>query len=742
MKNTIIILSLLFPLLTLSAQDSTLWELTLNPKCAGLQHAIAIEKNESEFVVFGQSKKGKLYIAYVDKKGEVLSEKCLPFKHAYLKSVRLISNDQYLLSGYKILENKHYPSLWTLNELDGKIRDLVLDIPKGEGSFNDVTHKGNIFITGKIDQRMCLLQLDDRLHLKDSLFLDAEEELSEGNAIAFNNFSDLFVVGYSFQKGKSYSCIWKFSSTGAFYKKTIDKQYPNVKGLDFCILNNQEIITIGVAEDSFQNQDLYFLKSRLSLSIDTSRIYPAPQRNIGNSVIQTPSKNILVAGEITSFNARTSDFWMNWLDRQNGEVLLAQTLGKGQIEKASQALNFKNGDFLVSGIFNNNKIKLFYFQGKDNPCDNPISTTKQVDFFPVQSNDFILGKQQYDYKGYILSKIPLSIADISIKKQLAVASKAPEQLLLSPALPTLEGQFCYFVEKRLTLDERFNAIQIKIGNPKPLFNQKQEVFVINKRPKLFLLSIGIPYNDLNYTDEDARDFASIYKEQEGILFEQVNLSLLNEYTSTSAAAISKAFLNLKDLANAQQINQEDVLMVFISSHGEVRNNTFFIPGSDRREDDPRTRVDFEREITQILEKINCKKIIFLDACHSGSGDRNTSIGPSPTPFIKKITNTRPGIVTFYSSSEEQLSFEQDSIKNGLFTEALVSAFVDHPEAVDRDKNAIITVKELDDYLRKKVPELVHELFEGAGRTQHPGKSENSEIPDDFPIFYINKQYDK
>lgn len=716
------------------------WDKMFSPPFRGIEHCLIAENGEEELIVLGQTFKDLVYFASVNKEGKLLRENSFSFPKAIIKAIRSLGDNRFLLVGSIKREQKNFPALWEWRA--GDVPQLIpFEFSNQPGIFNDISDRGRIFLTGAIGGKMFLAHLNNQLQLEDRIFRYDTVASSTGNSIALNDFGGIYIVGSIEEEEQSRFQIWKFNSLGIYVRDFTLDAPDDAQGIDLCVLDNQDVIALGLVKNTtYNNQNLYLTKLRPSFTQDTSRIYTSPDQSLPYSIIQTPSRRLLVAGQHTLFNARTGDLWLQWLDRENGDVLSQHLQGSGKMDKASQAVKLLYGDYVVAGIVHEGqpKIRLFYFKGVDTPCDNQLDANKEADFFPLQSSRFVLGKKSFNYNGYILSKSPLSQADVVIRRT-DDAAKAPGFLKLTGPLPTkVEDQYCYFSQKRLGIKEGANTIQVRIGTGASSFVQENEVFVISERPRLFVLSVGVPYNDLNYTDEDAYDFTRIFREQEGMLYDRVDAVLINKEEETTAIKISEAFQNLRKAHQQGVIRPKDVLLVFFSAHGEVIRDRFYIPGSDRDLENLRTLVDYEREVKEILENIDCKKLVFLDACRSGAAKSGQKEIASAAPFIQQITNAAPGTVTFRSSSDDQLSYEQDSLQNGLFTEALIKAFEQTPEEADTDGNAILTIGELEAFLKKEVPAMIDRLFAGTGREQTPGKSENSNLPDDFPFFYIRK----
>ena len=218
-----------------------------------------------------------------------------------------------------------------------------------------------------------------------------------------------------------------------------------------------------------------------------------------------------------------------------------------------------------------------------------------------------------------------------------------------------------------------------------------EITYAPERPNLHILAIGPTHEDLKYTGADARDFAEAFKNQENGLFNKVFIHALSEKDNTKKDNIKKALIDLQfnyQSNTKQSISDKDLLIVFISSHAKQDGRNFVILPSDF---EPRYEsiysLDFERDIIQYLANINCKKLMFLDACNSGSaytavsGMKSTDKGLAEA--INKINSTLPGMSTITSCQKQEKSYEDKAWENGAFTESILEAFSNKPFA---DKN--------------------------------------------------------
>lgn len=310
-------------------------------------------------------------------------------------------------------------------------------------------------------------------------------------------------------------------------------------------------------------------------------------------------------------------------------------------------------------------------------------------------------------------------------------------------------------ESRLQLQMGENTIEVEVydedGNVKTV---PIKITYTPERPNLHILAIGPTHEDLQYTGADARDFANAFANQEDKLFNKVFIKSLSEKETTKKDDIQKALLDMQFNyeANAEEsITDKDLLIVFISSHAKRDGRNFLILPSDySAKYESIYSLDYERDIVQYLKNINCKKLMFIDACNSGAAYANVSGTKSVTDdglaaAINKINSTLSGMSTFTSCQKREKSYEDKKWKNGAFTEGILEAFNNQAFVgkrgrnfrADKDNDGIITIGELKDYLAKRVPHLVKNQKKDAPTTQIPLMT-NNELGDDFPLFIIDQ----
>lgn len=227
-----------------------------------------------------------------------------------------------------------------------------------------------------------------------------------------------------------------------------------------------------------------------------------------------------------------------------------------------------------------------------------------------------------------------------------------------------------------------------------------------QKANLHILAIGPNHPDLMYTAKDAQDFANIFRNQNA-LWNRVNvLPVLAGNDATTFGIIGE----LKGIKESYELDKtikpEDVLIVFISSHGFVYGSRDFRiqPADFAPNMQERSSVSYQKDILNELDVVKCKKLIFLDACYSGAAQSGKASGADIGTAIDNIIKKQAGITTFASSSPNEESHELPSKQNGSFTEALLEGLL-KGKADKGKKDGIITLDELANYVTRRVPEL-------------------------------------
>lgn len=282
-----------------------------------------------------------------------------------------------------------------------------------------------------------------------------------------------------------------------------------------------------------------------------------------------------------------------------------------------------------------------------------------------------------------------------------------------------------------------SMVQVSCFNDKGVESLKDYIEInYNKeltKPDLYIITIGTSeYKDtrfnLTYAAKDAADLTNLFSSNTGLY------SNVHTRTLTDGEVTKENIFRLKEFLSGAKVN--DVVILFIAGHGILDKNFDYYFGT--------YDIDFENppvsglaysELESLLENIKpVKKIIFMDTCHSGEIDkeevefaqnltaeqgdirfrssgadiRNKSgLKQNNVSGIMKLLfndlRTGTGTTVISSSDGVEFAMESDKWKNGLFTHCLINGI--KTMQADTDKDGVIMLPELQDYVREKVKQL-------------------------------------
>lgn len=279
-----------------------------------------------------------------------------------------------------------------------------------------------------------------------------------------------------------------------------------------------------------------------------------------------------------------------------------------------------------------------------------------------------------------------------------------------------------------------NKIQVSVLNTGGAESFRSGVFVEctsgKSQSDLYVVSIGCSKfidnkYDLNYASKDALDFVSLFNNQK--LYHTVNSKTLTDEQVTKENVIQ-----LREFLASATIN--DVVMVFFAGHGVLDNNlNYYLAGHDMDFSQPEKRGIPYTDIESLVDGIApLKKLVFIDACHSGELDKSEVIlsdeksvteagdisfrkvgnqlsqlhGISSSELSKSLfadLRKGTGATVISSASGVEFAMESDQWQNGLFTYCLIRGLT--KGFADLDHNKEITVSELQLYVQDEVNRL-------------------------------------
>jgi WD40 repeat protein len=230
------------------------------------------------------------------------------------------------------------------------------------------------------------------------------------------------------------------------------------------------------------------------------------------------------------------------------------------------------------------------------------------------------------------------------------------------------------------------------------------------KPKLYALIAGIssyadPAYKLEFAAKDAHDFAGSLANQNGALYSEVSIKLLVDKDATAVA--------IKDGLDwlTHQVTERDVGIVYLAGHGIVdERNRFYFLAADSDAQRLRATAVAKDDISDALDGLAGKALLFLDACHSGSmvsssaGRRSTF---DNNDVVNDFLHSERGVVVFAASTGRQVSMEDKSWDNGAFTKALVEGLGSPgvPALAKFSGSNTITPAILDAYIAQRVKTL-------------------------------------
>lgn len=276
-----------------------------------------------------------------------------------------------------------------------------------------------------------------------------------------------------------------------------------------------------------------------------------------------------------------------------------------------------------------------------------------------------------------------------------------------------------------------NKVQVSVLNQAGAESYKETFYIECKagkaKPDLYLITIGeskfkdSKYN-LTYAAKDAQDVAALFAKSDA--YENViTKTLTNEQVTRENIKALSSFLDKAEI--------NDEVMIFIAGHGVLDENLdYFFASYDMDFNSPNQRGIAYEEFEGLLDGIKpLKKILMIDACHSGEIDKeevellavnetqvgevqfravgNTvkpKLGMQNTSELTKalFTDLRKGTgaTVISSAGGGEYAMESGEWKNGLFTYCLLYGI--HSKEADLNKDGVIMLSELQKYVQAQV----------------------------------------
>ena len=219
--------------------------------------------------------------------------------------------------------------------------------------------------------------------------------------------------------------------------------------------------------------------------------------------------------------------------------------------------------------------------------------------------------------------------------------------------------------------------------------------------KNFAISIGINAYDfltpLKYAKPDAhlmQEFLRNHVRCEKVLFySDDSPDFKGKSTRPSFTNLNRV---LRTMFEKPFMEVGDNFWFFFSGHGRRHKWSDYLMASDSDPDDvERTAISISY-VTEQLRRCGAGNIILiLDACRDQGSKSGEGIGNQAAEVARQ-----KGIITFFSCSPNQLSYEIETLQQGIFTKAVLEGL--------GIQGKCATVERLNHYLSVRVPELIRE----------------------------------
>ncbi len=317
---------------------------------------------------------------------------------------------------------------------------------------------------------------------------------------------------------------------------------------------------------------------------------------------------------------------------------------------------------------------------------------------------------------------------------------------------------------QVVLSHGKNKIQVSTHNTTGVESFKQTVFINyddsdltdeQKKPDLYIVAIGVskyknPDFNLSYAAKDATDIVDLLQKQ------TAKYKKIHVLKICDADATKQNILQIKSQLLNSQV--DDQVILFAAGHGLLDNNLdYYFATHDINFANPAEKGLPYSDLENLLDGIPArKKLMLIDACHSGELDKEgveivstetTKKGTVSFRGFKKIVSKNKsdigledsfelmkvlfadlrrgtGAMVISSAGGGEFAYEGDKWKNGVFTYSLLEGL--ESENADTNKDGDITVSELRNYVFDKVSKLTN------GRQNPTSRRENLEF--DFKVW--------
>jgi WD40 repeat protein len=180
---------------------------------------------------------------------------------------------------------------------------------------------------------------------------------------------------------------------------------------------------------------------------------------------------------------------------------------------------------------------------------------------------------------------------------------------------------------------------------------------------------------------------------------------------------------------AKRAKPDDLLVVFFAGHGDLLSpiakegkpgngsrggaaggGLFVFCGPNYSPSKVKETALSADELFEALAKVNCRKVVLLDACHSGRA--------AEASVLRRFIPDGQGPFVIAACDQGEESYEDPKLGHGLFTYAVLEALGPGYRRADLNADGILAADELYDYVSARVPMLMKEIGKPP-TAQHP-----------------------
>lgn len=219
-----------------------------------------------------------------------------------------------------------------------------------------------------------------------------------------------------------------------------------------------------------------------------------------------------------------------------------------------------------------------------------------------------------------------------------------------------------------------------------------------------------------------------WESQRGKLFNEAKF----EPKTEKSASRDQVLAELDRLAKVAK--PDDLLIIVLAGHGDLEATAtpkpkapqftfYFCCPEYEIKNRARTGID-HRTLADRLANINARKLVLLDACHSGEAALG-AFNP-----LRSLTPAGQGPTILAACDRSQEAYEHPVKHNGLFTMALLNALGDGFDKADTNHNGELDARELFSAITAAMPALLDEV-------KPPGPQQPKSFPrqpESFPVF--------